>query len=77
MLYKIVAEKNGETWKAERNSLLITTAKARVLASEGWKVVVTDGSGKVLSVSAADLVGPLEESESPRVDQFVRAGVER
>lgn len=76
MLYKIVAEKNGETWKAERNSLLITTAKARVLASEGWKVVVTDGSGKTLSATD-DLIGPLEESESPRVDQFARAGVER
>jgi hypothetical protein len=72
MLYKIVAEKDGETVKAERNSLLITTAKARVLASEGWKVVVTDGNGNMLSVSADQP----DELES-RVDLFARAGAER
>jgi hypothetical protein len=76
MLYKIVAEKDGETVKAERNSLLITTAKARVLASEGWKVVVTDGNGNMLSVSAAEQADQPEELES-RVDLFARAGAER
>jgi hypothetical protein len=76
MPYKIVAEKHGETWKAERNSLLITTAKARVLASEGWNVVVTDENGKMLSATA-DEVGQLEGPKAPRVDQFARAGVER
>jgi NADP-dependent 3-hydroxy acid dehydrogenase YdfG len=63
MFYKIVAEKDGETVTVERNSLLITTAKARVLASEGWTVVITDRNGKTLSASAAKQVDQLEEPE--------------
>ena len=35
--------------KCERSSVLIAIAKARVWASEGWQVVVTDSEGKTLS----------------------------
>ena len=48
MSYKIVATKEDETVRWVRHSLLIAAAKARVWASEGWQVVVTDGDEKTL-----------------------------
>src|ERR1700758_5116878 len=48
MSYKIVATKEDETMKSVRQSLLIAAAKARVWASEGWEVVVTDGEERTL-----------------------------
>ena len=32
--------------KVERESRMIIAAKARIWASEGWNVVITDGEGK-------------------------------
>ena len=43
MSYKIIATKEDQTMRSVRQSLLIAAAKARVWASEGWEVVVTDG----------------------------------
>jgi hypothetical protein len=54
MPYKIVATKDESTVSSERNSLLISIAKARVWASEGWNVVVTDNDGKRLDPSDFD-----------------------
>ena len=48
MSYKIVATKEDQTMRSVRQSLLIVAAKARVWASEGWQVVVTDGEEKTL-----------------------------
>jgi hypothetical protein len=48
MSYKIVATKEDETMRWVRQSLLIAAAKARVWASEGWQVVVTDGEERTL-----------------------------
>jgi len=48
MSYKIVATKEDQTMRSVRQSLLIAAAKARVWASEGWEVVVTDGEEKAL-----------------------------
>ena len=48
MSYKIVATKEDQTMRSVRQSLLIAAAKARVWASEGWEVVVTDGEEKTL-----------------------------
>jgi hypothetical protein len=48
MSYKIVATKEDETMRWARQSLLIAAAKARVWASEGWHVVVTDGEERTL-----------------------------
>jgi hypothetical protein len=48
MTYKIVATKDDQTLRSERESLLIAAAKARVWASEGWQVIVTDADGKTL-----------------------------
>jgi hypothetical protein len=46
LAYKMIAERDNETVKIERNSSLIIVAKARVWASEGWQVVITDADGK-------------------------------
>ncbi len=42
----MIAERENETVKIERKSSLIVVAKARVWASEGWQVVITDADGK-------------------------------
>jgi len=42
----MIAERDNETVKVERQSSLIIVAKARIWASEGWRVVITDGDGK-------------------------------
>jgi len=49
MTYKIVATKDDQTLRSERESLLIAAAKARVWASEGWQVIVTDADGRTLA----------------------------
>ena len=46
MAYKMIAERDNEKIKVERTSSLVIVAKARVWASEGWKVVITDADGK-------------------------------
>lgn len=46
MTYKMIAERENETVRFERTSSLIIVAKARVWASEGWQVVITDADGK-------------------------------
>lgn len=54
MAYQIVAVRENETVKCERNSVLIAIAKARVWTSEGWQVVITDGAGKALEATEFD-----------------------
>jgi len=56
----MIAERDNETMKVERQSSLVILAKARIWASEGWKVVVTDPNGKPLA--PADLEA---ETETP------------
>ena len=46
LAYKMIAERENETVKVERESRLMIAFKAKIFASEGWKVVVTDGEGK-------------------------------
>ncbi len=46
MAYKMVAERENQTIRNERTSALITLANARVWASEGWQVTITDADGK-------------------------------
>jgi hypothetical protein len=50
-VYRIVALRENETVKWQQYSELIAVAKARVWASEGWQVQVTDDEGKVLTIS--------------------------
>ena len=42
----MIAERENEKVKIERTSSLLIVAKARIWASEGWEVVVTDAEGK-------------------------------
>jgi hypothetical protein len=42
----MIAERDNETVKVERESSFVIVAKARIWASEGWEVVVTDSDGK-------------------------------
>jgi hypothetical protein len=49
LVYKMVAERGNETVKSERTSSLITIARARVWASEGWQVTITNDEGKVFA----------------------------
>jgi hypothetical protein len=53
-VYRIVAVKENETVKWERSSELIVIAKARVWASEGWEVTITNDEGKELSASVIE-----------------------
>ena len=54
MAYKIVAEKDDETVRTERTSLLIAVAKACVWSSEGWNVVVkVEQTADGLSISVS------------------------
>ncbi len=50
----MIAERENEKVNIERESRLWIVAKARIWASEGWNVVVTDSEGK--SYGPADLV---------------------
>jgi hypothetical protein len=43
MAYRIVAERRDETVRMDRSSMLVAVAKARVWASEGWKVTIIVG----------------------------------
>jgi hypothetical protein len=42
----MVAEREDETVRKERNSALVILANARVWASEGWRVTITTADGK-------------------------------
>jgi hypothetical protein len=48
MAYQIVAERADFIVRMKQHSLLYTLAKARIFASEGWSIVVTDSAGEVL-----------------------------
>jgi hypothetical protein len=51
--YKMVAERDNETVRIDRDSVLVVVAKARVWASEGWHVKIIDADGTTFA--AADL----------------------
>lgn len=46
LAYKMVAERDNEKYSVARESRLLIVAKAKVWASEGWHVVITDEDGK-------------------------------
>ena len=54
MAYKMTAERDTETVKSERTSVIIAVAKARVFASEGWHVTITTDDGRVFAPAAFD-----------------------
>lgn len=54
LAYKMIAERDNEKVKIERDSSLLIVAKARVWASEGWQVVITDADGQSYAPSEFD-----------------------
>ena len=50
----MIAERDNEKIKIERESSLLIVAKAKVWASEGWKVVITDSDGKAYEPAEFD-----------------------
>ena len=54
----MVAERDNETVRIERASVLVVVAKARVWASEGWQVKIIDADGKTFA--SADFESLLE-----------------
>ena len=54
LTYKMVAERDNETVKIERTSSFVMVAKARIWASEGWQVVITDAEGKSYALAEFD-----------------------
>lgn len=54
LAYKMVAERDNEKCSFARESRLLIVAKAKVWASEGWKVVITDPDGNAYTPSEFD-----------------------
>jgi hypothetical protein len=55
----MMAERDNEKAQSRSVSLFIAVAKARVWASEGWQVVVTDDSGRTFTPAEfEDLCSP-------------------
>jgi hypothetical protein len=50
----MIAERENEKVKIERNSSLLIVAKARIWASEGWQVIITDPDGKSFAPAEFD-----------------------
>ncbi|MEY9414173.1 hypothetical protein ABIF69_000615 [Bradyrhizobium japonicum] len=46
LAYKMVAERDNEKCSFARESRLLIVAKAKVWASEGWQVVITDRTAR-------------------------------
>ncbi|MDF3813622.1 MULTISPECIES: hypothetical protein [Rhodopseudomonas] len=58
MTYKISAARENEKMESERASSLIAIAKARIWASEGWLVVITDEAGREFIPAQFDELSP-------------------
>ncbi|MGY4236333.1 hypothetical protein ACVIIW_005280 [Bradyrhizobium sp. USDA 4449] len=54
LAYKMVAERDNEKYSFARESRLLIVAKAKVWASEGWRVVITDQDGKAYAPAEFD-----------------------
>ena len=56
MAYQMKAERDNEKAQSRSVSLFIAAAKARVWASEGWQVVITDDSGKTFTPAELEVL---------------------
>lgn len=50
----MVVERDNEKIRFQRESRILILAKARVWASEGWRVVITDSDGRTYAPSDFD-----------------------
>jgi hypothetical protein len=56
LAYQMRAERDNEKAQSRSVSLFIAAAKARVWASEGWQVVVTDDTGKTFTPAELEVL---------------------
>jgi len=56
LAYQMRAERDNEKAQSRAVSLFIAAAKARVWASEGWQVVVTDDTGKTFTPAELEVL---------------------
>jgi hypothetical protein len=84
LAYTMVAERDDHKVTKERTSALILLANARVWASEGWQVVITDADGKQLDPAGFEnWLNPVEssplqpENSSSPEEQDLSSGAER
>jgi hypothetical protein len=54
----MIAERENTKVNFQRESRLLIAAKVRAFSSEGWKVVVTDGEGRMCDVAELDKLLP-------------------
>ena len=54
LAYRMIAERDNEKVQSRQIGVFLAVAKARVWASEGWRVVVTDGDGRSFSPAEFD-----------------------
>lgn len=64
MAYQMIAERDNEKVRSRRIGVLMAVAKARVWASEGWQVVVTDDNGRTFTPAEFEHLGSLEAGKS-------------
>ena len=65
MAYQMMAERDNEKAQSRSVSLFIAAAKARVWASEGWNVVVTDDAGKQFTPAELDVLCAPKQRKPP------------
>ncbi|GLH75146.1 hypothetical protein SSBR45G_00540 [Bradyrhizobium sp. SSBR45G] len=51
MAYTMIAERESQKIRKQRESALIVIANAQVMAAEGWTVVITDEDGNILPLA--------------------------
>lgn len=54
----MIAERNNEKVRKQRDSALIVLANARLMESDGWQVVISDGDGNNFDIGAFDATLP-------------------
>ena len=54
MAYTMIAERETQTIRKQRESALIVLANAKAMQSEGWQVVITDQDGKAYAPTEFD-----------------------
>jgi hypothetical protein len=62
----MVATRENQTIRNQRNSALFVLANARVWASEGWQVTITDADGRQFDAAGFESVVTPAIASAPR-----------
>jgi hypothetical protein len=60
----MVAERDNETIRSTRASSLIAVAKARIFIEEGWKIHITDETGRTFEPAEFHLLPAVSEPDN-------------